>query len=1067
MNFGRFVVKQHVMAALMMIFILIFGLLTLTTLRKEIFPSFEFNYITIQTFYPGASAVDIENIITNPIEDAIQSVKGIEQITSTSFEGLSSVLVQLKSDVDDPTRAYNDIKSAVDRVQDLPNDVLQPTVTKLEIDIPVITVSLSSTNMSEADVRRQAKILETRLKDVPAVSAVGRAGWRNRQIWVEVDPNRMIAYNVALSQIISTIKMRNVNMPAGKVSDGSKEFLIKTSGEIQDAAEVPRLIIRANDQGNTTAISGVASVTDTFAKKVIINKTMGRSDISLIIQKKEKDDALKLVDRVRKVVEEYQKTAPPGIYIQEVNDVTPRIKLRLDTLTHHGLIGIAMVLVILFIFMNPTVSVLTSLAIPFSFLTTFIAMNSLGMSINMISLFGLILVLGMIVDQGIIVAENSYRYLEKGLAPEAAVEKGVNEVIMPVISGVLTTVAAFAPLLFIPGISGKFIHDIPAVVIIALGASLVQAFFILPSNLAATLKPMPDPATIANEERCLKDPKAPWLKRAWTWIRCKLFMERNLSASPGYKKFVGAYLKLITFALRRRWQFTLFSVLGFILCVFIGFSFMKFELFSSRGIEQFTVTLKTRSNSSLENTERQVAKIEKLILGLRKNELKEFTTKIGTDQDRSLFGDQDSNLAIISVNLTDERDRKRTAEDIIKDLKKRSEGAADLESIQFQKLRQGPPVGKPVSIDIRGDSFGVLLAAAEDVKKVLSGINGVYDVDMSYKEGKEELRISIDDRKAAITGVSVAQVAGIIRTAYEGMKASSIRLEGESVDIVVKFNDKSSGTLDNLKKIYIPNMMGQMIPLSAIAEFRMEKSVKKVDHIDLKKTINVFAEIDSRKITSRKANGIAKKALRDLPARYPGLIVKFTGEEKESNESVQGLANAFLLAILLIYIVLAVSFQSFTQPVIIMITILYGLIGIILALAVHGLPLSFFGLMGIIALAGVIVHDGILLIDFIKRERAVPGQNLTQAIITAAQKRFRPIILTAGTAAVGLLPMAYSIGGGDVILQPLAVAFMWGLIFGTFLTLVLLPTIYMVFEDISVWARAKLGLKLNKSIQDI
>jgi multidrug efflux pump subunit AcrB len=1041
MNIGQFAIRQKVLASLLMVFIIIVGLVSLGSLRREIFPSMELNYITIQALYPGASAEDIENIITGPIEEAVQSVRGIEEISSASFEGFSSIVIELKSDVRDANRVYNDIKSAVDKVKDLPSDVNKPDVIKLEIEVPIVQVAMSSTNMSETELRKAAKSLEDRVKDIPGVSSIVKSGWRARQFWVEVDPARMSMSDVALSQIINAIRARNVNMPAGKVTEGRRELLVKTTGEIQNTDEVSRIVLRANDSGRNISIGRVADVNDTFAEETVINRVNGRRAICLVVQKKADDDAIRIKQKIEQVVDEFRKTANPSLGIDFVSDITPRIKMRLDTLMEHILLGVLIVMIILFIFMNPTVSVLTSLAIPFSFLTTFLVMKTLGMSINMISLFGLVLVLGMIVDQGIIVAENSYRYLEHGLEPRDAVIKGANEVVMPVISSVLTTIAAFFPMLLIPGLTGKFVHDIPMVVIIALLASLVQAFIVLPVNLASVLKPI-GAVTPAGP------PPAGWWGRFRHWVKYTLLAERNMSEMPWFKKFLDGYSRTLSFTLKHRKLFTLLTILLFVLSMVFAAGVMKFELFSSRGIDRFSISLKTANNSSLDYTADRTAAVEAVILGLPKNEVKSVETKVGLESAQSRFGASDSDVAVIDVELTDESLRKRSADEIIVDLRKKTEAVPGIEKAQFVKGRQGPATGRAVNIELRADSYSVLAAAAEDVLGVLTSIPGVHSADSTYKEGKDELRITIDDQKASMAGVTVAQAASILRTAYAGMKASSIRQDGEVVDIIVKFRESASRSLDNLRTLTIPNMMGQLVPLANIASFQTVKSLKKVDHIGMKRTVTVSAEVDAKKITSRKANMAVRKKLKGLEERYPGLMVKYTGEEKDTQEATSGLMKAFMLALLLIYLILAVSFQSFVQPIIIMITIPYGIVGIIFALAAHNMPLSFFGLMGIIALAGVIVHDGILMVDFINRERkAMGGDDPVPAVIAGAKKRIRPIILTAATAAMGLLPMAYGIGGRDVMLQPLAVAFMWGLIFGTFLTLLLIPTIYVIFDD--------------------
>lgn len=1052
MNFARFSLNNSILAKMLVFFFLVYGLFTLTGIRKEVFPATEFNIITIQTFYPGASPLDIEKIITNPVEEAIFSVKGIDQISSSSFESLSSVVVRLKPEVTDLDKVFDDIKSRIDKIRDFPEEVEKPEVQKVELDIPVIQVSLSGLS-DELSLRREARKLEEILKNVPGVSAIVKLGYKGREIWVEVDPDKLTRYNIALSQVINTIRFKNASIPGGTARNNGKEFIVKTTGEIQDAGEVSRLILRANDAGNLVTVADVAAVKDTFTEQKVLARTFGKEDISLVVQKKSTDDTITVVKRVRAAVESYRKGAPQGMEISLLNDATSSIKIRLDTLTSNGLTGFLLVLITLFLFMNPPAALQTSLNIPFSILGSFIIFSYMGVSLNLISLFGLILVLGMIVDQSIVVAENAYRYLEAGDPPDLAVEKGTNEVILPVIASVLTTIAAFYPLLLIKGITGKFVRDIPIAVIIALIISLVQAFFVLPSLLAQSLK---DAAKMGEKLKQM-NPVTMWDKLKYRYYR---FVKGRDSAHPPkwFVKLKDFYGKLLHKALDRRYLFVLITFLLFVGSIFFAAKVMRFELFSTKGVVAFNIFVKTKDNSSLAVTDKAVSEIERIISQLPADELFSFTSRIGTDQNNnSFFFDQDSDLAIISVRLTEESTRNRTADQIIAALKEATKDIPEIEKLQFRKEQNGPPAGRALNIEVRGEDFSKILPAAESIRKFIAGIDGVYDADLDYREGKQEIRIVLDDKKAAMTGVNVLQAGQIIRTAYEGQKASTVRLEGEAITILVKFDELHGKSAENIRKILIPNQMGQLIPLERIADFRIERSVKRVNHVGLKRTVIVSSEIDPKKTTSRAVNALAKK---ELKGKFEGVNLVFSGEEQEANRSFGDLGKAFLVALFLIYLILAISFKSFIQPVIIMITIPLGIVGIIFALFFHGLPLGFFSLMGIVALAGVVVNNAILLLDFINQDRKLKDDcSIQDVIVDAGQKRLRPILLTSITTAAGLFTLAYGIGGGDVVLQPLAIGFMWGLLFATLLTLFVVPVIYLVFDEIGRYFDGRKKLK--------
>ncbi len=678
MNLARFAIKNSVLAKMLIFFFVVYGLFTLSGLRKEVFPATEFNIITIQTFYPGASPLDIEKIITTPIEEAILSVKGIDQITSSSFESLSSIIVRVKAEVKDLDKVFSDIKSRVEKIRDLPDEVEKPEIQKVELDIPILQVSLAG-ELDELSLRKQARILEEKLKNVPGVSAVVKLGYRGREIWVEVDPDKLTKYNIALSQVISSVRFRNTSIPGGSALNNGNEFTVKTTGEIVDAGGVRNLVLRANDAGNMVTTSDIGTVLDTFAKEKIITRSFGRKDISLVIQKRPTDDTMTVVKRVRSAVENYEKTTPAKLDLQILNDATPNIKIRLDTLTSNGLTGFLLVLITLFLFMNPPAALQTSLGIPFSVLGTFIIMSYLGVSLNLISLFGLILALGMIVDQSIVVSENTYRYLEKGLSPEEAVEKGTNEVILPIIASVLTTIAAFYLLLLIQGVTGKFVRDIPLAVIIALSVSVVQAFFVLPSMLIDSLK------SAAKLGEKIVD-----LKVTSFWSKLKLSIFRfikgrdSTTPPPWFVRFRDFYGKLLRKSLERRYLFIILSLVLFLTSVFFAAKVMKFELFSTKGVVAFNIFVKAKDNSYLAITDKAVSEIEKVILTLPDKELVSYTSRVGTDQNNnSFFADQDADLAVISVRLTEEQTRKRTADQIISFLKNATKNIRDVESIQF------------------------------------------------------------------------------------------------------------------------------------------------------------------------------------------------------------------------------------------------------------------------------------------------------------------------------------------------------------------------------------------------
>ncbi len=1045
MNIAKFSVKNSKLVNLVTILIYVLGTLALLKLPKDILPQISFDVITITSTYPGTSAEDMEKLVTSPIEEAIKNIKDIKKITSVSFEGLSSITVELKTSAD-KDEVYNDIQTAIDSVNDLPDDMDNPTITKAEIEIPVIRVSLAG-NISEKEKREYADDLSDELKSISGVSSILKSGYREREIWVEVNPAKLVKNEIDLSTIISVINLKNVSIPGGKADAKNKEYLIKTTGEIKEADDVKRIILRANDDGNYLTVGDVAKVNDTFEKIDTIHKSMGYRDISLLVQKNEESDATKIAKSVRKVVEQFKKRAPQNLKIFIMNDTSVNIKSRINILTSNSIMGFILVFITLLLFMNNRVAILTALGIPFSLFATFAVMSYAGMTINMISLFGFILVLGMLVDDGIVITENSYRYLEEGMLPKEAAIKGTTEVIGPVIASVLTTIAAFYPLLIMGGTMGKFMKDIPLIIIIALSASILEAFFVLPSHIADFVKPL-------KSRQREKDKKKNSIKFLDS-IKHHIFTsDKKGSESKWYQNLLKFYKRLLNFTLHNRYKFIAGVTLLFIASILLAAFVMRFQLFTSSSIDEFRITVEAVPDASLEYTEKIVSQIENIIKKLPSDELESFESIIGTDKisgggRSSLFlGNQYNNRAALQVYLTSEDKRERKASQIIAYLKKRISHINGIEKVTFRPTRRGPPVGNPVEIEVHGDNFDKIYSVAQKIERILSKIKGVIDIENDYNEGKEEVNVLINEKKASIAGVNIAQVGSIIRTAFQGTEASRFRQNNELVKIIVKFDEEHSKTLENLKKIYIPNRMGQMVPLKAIADFKIRRSIKVINRIDLKRTITVSADVDKKFITSKKANKIAKQKVKNELGNISGISIKFAGEEEATRESMVDLGKAFIIALFLIYIILAVILNSFIQPFIVMIAIPFGVIGVILALIFHNMPIEFFSLMGIVALSGVVVNESIVLIDLINILRK-KSSDIHNIVIQAGMQRMRPVLLTTITTAAGLFSMAYGIGGTDPMLQPLALSFMWGLMFATFLTLILVPTVYMIYNDIA------------------
>ena len=1027
MSLPRFSVNNSLFVNLISVILLIVGLMVVFGINREVFPNVTFDMVSISTVYAGATPEDVEKLITVPIEKELNEVDGIKEINSTSATSMSLLNVKIDPDESDKQKVIRDIQSAVDRVSDLPRDVDDPIVTEITSkSYPIIEVSLSG-KMDEHELRQYADVLEDDLEDFKGVAKISKSGYRDREMQILVDHKKLADYYVSIDEIEQALSTRNVSLPAGKLDTETTEYSIRTTGEFNTKEEVEDVIIRANDAGNWLKIRDIARVEDTFKDEDVINKTLGTRSINLIVMKKESGDALNIVDNVRGHEEEFLKKVSPELKISYVNDYAFYARRRLNVLRNNAWVGMILVIGTMLVFLQKRVALLTVLGIPIAFLTTFIVMSAMGMTINLITMFGLVIVLGMLVDDGIIVAENVYRYMEDGLPAREAAVRGTEEVMGAVTAAVLTTIAAFSPLLFMTGIIGKFIRGIPTVVIIALVASLAEAFIILPSHLADFVKVQ-------------RDAKGK-----------PIGLTRDM---PWFKSLVASYTNLVKWAINHKYKVVVSLVGVLVLTAVLAGTVMKFVLFPSAGINYFFIRAEAPIGTPLSKTSELIAPVEEIVAKLSPKELDTYVTTVGKiEEDRNdPFSGSASNLVQVTVYLTQEADRKRKVGEIIAEIREKTKDIKGFDTLRFDEPEAGPPVGKPVEAKIRGENFDTLDIIAAEYMDYLKTIDGASDITWDHKPGKEEIRIKIDHNKATMTGLSTSRVAKTIRGVFEGNIATKIKpvKAEEETDVTIRFaGAKDATSLDIFDEIYISNTVGNLIPLKKVATIEKVPSTTNVHHLDGKRVVTVSCNIDTDKTTSLKVNRMLEKKFRDISDRYIGYSVKYGGEQEETIDSLKSLLRAFFFAFLIVYLILASFFKSLVQPFVVMLAIPFGLIGVVFAFMLHGVPFSFMAIMGIIGLNGIVVNDSIVLVDFINKLRA-EGIDRAHSIVRAGQLRIRAVILTTITTVGGLSTVAYGIGGRDPFLVPMALALCWGLLCATALTLVVIPCIYSIIDDIAI-----------------
>jgi multidrug efflux pump subunit AcrB len=1041
----EFFVKNPLFGDLFSLAVIIIGLGSLFLIRREVFPNVSFDVIQISTIYPGASSKEVEKLITNPIEQEVKEIDGIKKMNSVSVEGLSNIYLTLDTDQTDSKKAKEDAQSLVDQITDLPEDAKKTVVKDLESkNQPIIEVSLASEKLNRLQLRDIAKRLENEIEKVSGVAKVTPRGVQDKEIHVEVNGQKLARYRLSLDEIALALKKQNTSIPAGVIEslDESKSELeksIRTVGDFETIQDVENAVVKANEAGAAIRIKDVAKVSYALTKQSVINFTNGKPSLSLTVIKKEKSDAIKVVDAVKLKVDTFKENLLSGIDIAYVNDNSEFVRRRLGILTGNLSLGLALVLLLLPMMLPFKFSMLIALGEPFAFLGAIIIMYLFGFSINLISMLGLIIVSGILVDDSIVVTENAVRLIEdEGMDPKDAAIEGTMQIMAPVTASVMTTTLAFLPMAFMSGIFGKFVREIPIAVITCMGVSLFETFFILPGHVAHWIKAR------------TKEEKTP--------SRFNVFSQLT-QVTQGYwdKKAVPLYLKWLKFTLAKRYYVALGLVGLIFITAFIAVKGMKFILFPPEGVEIFFVRTEAPTGTNLNRHALLLKSIEAKIKNLKQGEVKDFVSMVGIQQQDPYdpLTRRGPEYAQVVVYLTPEKDRTRTAKEIIDRLKEDIGTPKEFKKVTFNRVNPGPPQGKPVSLGIRSDNYEDILKTVEFLKAELAKMNGVTDINDSYTLGKEELKITPKSEEAAAAGLSVQQIGTTVRAAYEGLIPTTIRQVDEKIDLRVKLSKEEQAQFGSLDHILIPNQFGNLIPFNRVTNVTATRSPSVYEHEANHRQVKVTAEVDTTKTTAIEVNSVLKNRLPEFRKLFPNVDINFGGEDEDTQESMASLARAFMAAVVGIFLMLILTFKKFLQSFIILLTIPLGMIAVVWAFFLHGMPLSFMGMLGIIALAGVIVNNAIMLVDFVNQARA-SGLDRFESILEAGRMRVRPIFLTTITTIIGVIPTAYGIGGMDKFVVPIAMALGWGLMFGSVLTSFVFPSALAIIDDFEEFIAKKL-----------
>ena len=1057
MTLPEFSVRQTVLVNVLFFVCMIGGWNALQLTEVEYFHDVVLNKVVVTTPWTGASADEVERLVTSKLEDEFITINDVEEIRSSSQSNLSMINVDIDESLDtvDYESAVNDIRGAMDQADELPLDAEEPSLREIiseEREVVYIVV-YDTGDVGPLPLRDVAQEIESRVREIQGVSSVEIRGFQEREVHVLVDRGRASLFGLTVSDIADRIRAQNQNLPAGTLQDAQGEATVRATGDYQSVEEILDTVVLEETDGTLVRVREVATVERGLEKATFITRYIGRPAVVIGVGKKDKTDVRHLVARVDGFLEEFEPLVPEGIEVGTTIDssdfVTPRIAVLLENLA----MGMFLVAALLWFTIGFRNAMLTIIAIPFSFLTAIIFFPILDISVNSNTLIGMLLVSGMLVDDAIIVLENIYSKIEEGLPLKEAVLKGANEVLWPVATAVMTTVAAFAPLLLVGGTGGKFVSVMPKCVVVCLIASLFECLVILPAHyLDFGSRQSARAKAAAKKGTSLLGPLAP-VQGFFESLR--IGMERL------FDTLRAGYLVMLRPVITHRFSFLVFFA-AFLMLTAAGSTRLNFDLFPGE-FSTYNVSLESPPDFSLEQTSAVTQDLEAILMDLPEGDVLDFNTIVGLainlNYDRIIA----PNLALTTVAIPQTEQNQIRPQAVLDRVKERmkayaADHPASVVELRVESERYGPPVGRPVEVRVQSEDFAVNKKIAEELKAYLATIPGVSGVDDNLKEGPREIRLEIDDERASQFGLTFEDLARALRSANDGVVSSSFRSPSavEDDDIRVLLEEGQRDRMLDLLEIEVRGRDGQLVRLGDVATLDVTRGYLAYRRVDGKRAVTVFASVDDDLSTSISVNRDLEARFADVRERFPAVDLIYGGEYEESNESLRETFAAFPVALLGIYMLLATLFRSYSQPFIVLTSVPLGFAGIIFGVGVLDYNIDFNLLYAAVGLSGVVVNDALVLVDFINRARR-EGVPLLEAVAQSGAKRLRPVILTTMTTVVALLPMAFGLQGSSKSYGPFAAAIAFGLLFAMVGTLFVIPLSYASFASFEERAKGAFG----------
>lgn len=1019
MNIAGLAIKKPVFVVMIVLSIITLGWLGYSSLPWDLMPNVDFPTVSVIVYYPGASAEEMETIVAKPLEDAFATLEGLDKVTSSCREGLAMINIAFT--------LGTDVKFAEIKVRDkvastkpiLPTDMLEPIIQKFSFsDIPIQFMSLSGKKQS-SDLRELLEDdIKPQLERIPGVASINIFGGQKKIVKVEVNKALLLAKGITTDQITNAINARNLNYPVGTVEGTEKNITVRIVGEFQNVDDIANMPLTSNT-GKMLRIKDIAKVSFTLEDETVKVRVNQVPAVMFSVLKQSGSNSVKVAADVMKQVKEIQKTLPSDIKLASAGDTTTGIKRSVEGILENIIIGAILAILIVWLFLgNFRSAIITAVALPNSIIGSFFIMMIAGFSINTITLLSLSLAVGLLIDDSIVVRENIFRHIEAGMSPKEAAEVGTNEVSLAVISTTLSIMAVFLPISFLSGIIGQFFKQFGLTVAFALAISLLDAF---------TTAPMLSAYWYKKEDKREK----------------KGLMKAAYAVSDKWNEFYNDmakwYGEILEWALNHK-KTVIASAVGlfiasFFIVPFLGKSFMN----SDRGM--FSANIQTYSGAPVEKTSQYIAELETFIAN--EKDIDSYFVMAGADMN----GTAASNIGSLLVSMKPLSERKISTDNEaqkVRDFVNSSKLDKYINVNIVSGMGGGDDSYMPVLISLTGDDLRILENLSGQIKKIVQETPGAADADVSLKPGLPEVVLKVDPIKSEKMGISTAEIGGLMRTLMQGTKITNYKKAEKQYDITMQMDKTNRRKVDDLKNLVITTRKGKKIPLSAVVDFRYSSGPSEIRRENKVRIVKVSANVAPGASIGMVNSKIKAAIEKDI--KFPkGYSYSFGGQSKEFASIGIEMGKAMLLAILFMYMILASLYNSFVQPLYIMVAVPLAMIGAFLALLLTGYNLDLFGFIGMLMVLGLVAKNGILLLDFTNKMRA-QGMSMREAILHAGPVRLRPILMTTFAMIFGMLPIAMSLGEGSKGREGLATVVIGGLLTSTFLTLVVVPVVYEYFE---------------------